>query len=31
MERYAPYINDDGLLYFPLVNLLEKDKAPCNC
>lgn len=31
MERYAPYVNDGGLLYLPLVDLLSKDKAPCNC
>lgn len=30
-EKYTPYLNDGGLLYFPLVDLLSKDKAPCNC
>lgn len=31
VEKYFPYLNDGGLLFLPLVDLLQRDEAPCNC
>lgn len=27
-QKYTPYLNDGGVLYLPIVNLIE---SPCNC